>query len=283
MSITKRALLAIPLLVLAALMILVPLGVVRAATTYTTTVEVVGPTNAALSSASVSVYFLNGTKVASGTTNSTGYVQFSLANGTYLFVVSTGKYYIFSLGKVAGTTKITINATKLHYANFTSVPVTTSFTLEKIDNSNVSLSLNTNTTVYGDHNATAAFPASFISFPYEYKLSQVKNATTTVSTGTIFVNFTSANQVVTATYTGTLAYTSPEFLLIVGLILVIIIGGAAYAATHAIFNEAFRYVRSAGVRTKRYVRSVGSEAEHFVRRADNEDVRHYVHRDDDEE
>ena len=153
MSMTKRVLGAFAVFLALAMLLLVPFA--TAATTYTTTIQVVGPTGSAVASAPVYVYFLNGTQVTSGTTNSTGYVQFSLANGTYLVFVKGSHQYYFSLIKVAGTTKAVINGTKLHYVNITSVPVTTSFTL-KPDHSNVSISLNTNATVFGDKNATIA-------------------------------------------------------------------------------------------------------------------------------
>lgn len=264
----RRVLGALAVFMALAMLLFVPLA--GATTTYTTTIQVVNPSNQAVASASVYVYFLNGTKVTSGTTNSTGYVQFALANGTYLvFVKGTHRYY-FALVKVAGTTKAVINGTKLHYVNVTSVPVTTSFTL-KPDNTNVSISLSTNTTVFGDKNATIVFPSSFVSFPYEYKLSQVKNATTTVSTGTIFANLTGANQVVTATYTQSIAFTSPMFLAIIGVIFIIIIAGAWYAGTHAIYNASYRFVRRTGTETKRFVRSVNEE---------DKDRKHYVHRAD---
>ena len=268
MSMVKRVLGALTVFIALAMLLFVPLA--GATTTYTTTIQVVNPSNSAVASAPVYVYFLNGTEVTSGTTNSTGYVQFSLANGTYLVFVKGSHRYYFALVKVAGTTKAVINATKMHYVNITSVPVTTSFTL-KPDHTNVSISLNTNVTVFGDKNATITFPSSFVSFPYEYKLSQVKNATTTVSTGTIFANMTGANQVVTATYTQSIAFTSPMFLAIIGVIVIIIIAGAWYAGTHAIYNASYRFVRRTGTETKRFVRSVNEE---------DKDRKHYVHRSD---
>jgi len=267
MSMVKRVLGALAVFVALAMLLFVPLA--GATTTYTTTLQVVGPTGQAVASAPVYVYFLNGTQVTTGTTNSTGYVQFALANGTYLVFVKGSHRYYFALVKVAGATKAVINATKMHYVNITSVPVTTSFTL-KPDNTNVSISLNTNTTVFGDKNATIVFPSSFISFPYQYKLSSVKNATTTVSTGKIFANMTGANQVVTATYTGSIAFTSPMFLAIVGVILIVIIAGAWYAGTHAIYNASYRFVRRTGTETKRFVRSVNEE---------DKDRKHYVRED----
>jgi hypothetical protein len=268
MSMVKRVLGALAVFMALAMLLFVPIA--GAVTTYTTTILVVNPYNQPVSSAPVYVYFLNGTQVTSGTTNSTGYVQFSLANGTYLVFVKGSHRYYFALIKVAGTTKAVINGTKLHYVNITSVPVTTSFTL-KPDRSNVTISLNTNTTVFGDKNATIVFPSSFVSFPYEYKLSSVKNATTTVSTGTIFANMTGANQVVTATYTGSIAFTSPLFLAIIGVIVIVIIAGAWYAGTHAIYNASYRFVRRTGSETKRFVRSVNEE---------DKDRKHYVHRAD---
>jgi len=267
MSMTRRVLGAFAVFLALAMLLFVPLA--GATTTYTTTIQVVNPSNQAVASAPVYVYFLNGTEVTSGTTNSTGYVQFSLANGTYLVFVKGSHRYYFELIKVAGTTKAVINGTKLHYVNVTSVPVTTSFTL-KPDHSNVSISLNTNATVLGDKNATIVFPSSFVSFPYQYKLSQVKNATTTISTGTIFANLTGANQVVTATYTGSIAFTSPYFLAIIGVIVIVIIAGAWYAGTHAIYNVSHQFVRRTGTDTKRFVRSVEEDRDrkHYVRRED---------------
>jgi hypothetical protein len=268
MSMVKRVLGALTAFLALAMLLFVPFA--TAATTYTTTIEVVSPTGTAVASAPIYVYFLNGTQVASGTTNSTGYAQFSLANGTYLvFVKGTYRYY-FALIKVAGTTKVVINGTKMHYVNITSVPVTTSFTL-KPDHTNVTLTLNTNATVYGDKNATIVFPTSFFSFPYEYKLSSVKNATFTTSTGTIFANLTGANQVVTATYTQSVAFTNPIFLAIIGFIVLLIIVGAVYAGTHAIYNASHQFVRRANAEAKRFVRSVGEE---------DKDRKHYVRRED---
>jgi hypothetical protein len=265
----KRALGALAVFLAMAMLLLMPIA--GAVTTYTTTVQVVSPTGTADASAPIYVYFLNGTQVASGTTNSTGYAQFSLANGTYLVFVKGSHQYYFALIKVAGATKAVINGTKMHYVNITSVPATTSFTL-KPDHSNVSITLNTNTTVYGDKNATIVFPSSFISFPYTYELSSVENATTTLSTGTIFANMTGANQVVTATYTQSIAFTSPYFLAIIGVIIIIIIAGAWYAGTHAIYNASFRFVRRTGTETKGFVRTVNEE---------DKNRKHYVHRSED--
>jgi len=264
MSMTRRVLGAFAVFLALAMLLFVPFA--TATTTYTTTLQVVGPTGSAVASAPVYVYALNGTQVASGTTNSTGYVQFSLANGTYLVFVKGSHQYYFSLIKVAGATKAVINGTKLHYVNVTSVPVTTSFTL-KPDNTNASITLNTNATIYGDKNATIVFPSSFFSFPYMYKLSSVKNATTTVSKGTIFANLTGANQVITATYTGSVAFTSPYFLAIIGVIVLIIIAGAWYAGTHAIYNVSHQFVRRTGTETKRFVRSVEEDRDrkHYVK------------------
>jgi len=261
---TRRVLGAFAVFLALAMLLFVPFA--TATTTYTTTLQVVGPTGSAVASAPVYVYALNGTQVASGTTNSTGYVQFSLANGTYLVFVKGSHQYYFSLIKVAGATKAVINGTKLHYVNVTSVPVTTSFTL-KPDNTNASITLNTNATIYGDKNATIVFPSSFFSFPYMYKLSSVKNATTTVSKGTIFANLTGANQVITATYTGSVAFTSPYFLAIIGVIVIIIIAGAWYAGTHAIYNVSHQFVRRTGTETKRFVRSVEEDRDrkHYVK------------------
>ena len=265
MSMSRKLLGALAFIALALLMM--P-WVAAAATTYTTTIEVVGPTGAAVTSAPVYVYALNGTQVASGTTNSTGYASFALANGTYLVFVKS-KEYFFELIKVHVTTHAVINATKMHYANITSVPASTSFTLVP-DNTKVSISLSTNATVYGDKNATITFPSSFIAFPYIYKLSSVKNATTTLSTGTIFANMTGANQVITATYTSSLAFTSPLFLGIIAVVILIIIVGAWYAGTHAIYNAMYSYVRRAAASRNRFVRTVDSE--------EDKDRKHYVHR-----
>jgi len=268
MSMVKRVLGALTAFLALTILLFVPLA--TAATTYTTTIEVVSPTGTAVASAPVYVYALNGTQVASGTTNSTGYAMLFLPNGTYLVFVKGSHTYYFALIKVAGATNVVINGAKMHYVNITSVPVTTSFTL-KPDHTNVTLTLNTNVTVVGDKNATIFFPTSFFSFPYEYKLSSVKNATTTVSTGTIFANLTGANQVVTATYTQSVAFTNPIFLAIIGFIVLLIIVGAVYAGTHAIYNASHQFVRRANAEAKRFIRSVGEE---------DKDRKHYVRRED---
>jgi len=264
----KRALGVLTAFLALAMLLFVPHA--GAVTTYTTTIRVVNSHNQAVASASVYVYLPNGTLVTSGTTTTAGYVQFSLANGTYLVFVEGSHAYYFALIKVAGLTTAIINATDMHYVNITSVPVVTSFTLRP-DHTNVTISLNTNATVYGDKNATIVFPNSFFSFPYEYKLSSVKNATYTVSTGTIFVNLTGANQVVTATYTQATTFTNPIFLAIIGVIVVLIIAGAWYAGTHAIYNASHQFVRRANAETERFVRSVGEE---------DKDRKHYVRRED---
>ncbi len=260
----RKALSALAVLAIALVALMIPIA--GATTTYTTTIQVVGPTNSALSSATVKIFATNGTMITSGTTNSTGYVTLSLANGTYVALVTGPHYYIFELFKVAGTTKVVINATKLHYVNVTSLPATTSFTA-KLDGL-VPVTFNTNVTIYGDKNATLTFPSSFVSFPYMYKFANVKNATGTYNTSTIFVNMTSANQVVTATYTQSIAFTSPLFMIIVALLLIAVVAGAYFASAHAIFNATFRFVRRTGEsQGKRYVRAVDSpERKHYVRK-----------------
>ena len=267
MSMAKRVLGTLTVFMALAMLLFVPLA--GATTTYTTTIQVVNSHNQPVASASIYVYYLNGTLITSGTTTTAGYAQFSLANGTYLVFVEGSQVYYFALIKVAGTTTAVINATKMHYVNITSVPVTASFTLRP-DHTNVTISLNTNATVYGDKNATIVFPTSFFSFPYEYKLSSVKNATFTTSTGTIFANL-SANQIVTATYTQSVAFTNPIFLAIIGFIVLLIIAGAWYAGTHAIYNASHQFVRRASAEAKRFVRSVGEE---------DKDRKHYVRRED---
>jgi len=89
-------------------------------------------------------------------------------------------------------------------------------------------------------------------------------------TGTIFANLTGANQVVTATYTGSIAFTNPYFLAIIGVIVLVIIAGAWYAGTHAIYNVSHQFVRRTGTETKRFVRSVEEDKDrkHYVRRED---------------
>jgi len=268
MSMVKRVLGALVAFLALTMLLFVPFAT-AATTVYITTIQVVGPTGQVVASAPVYVYFPNGTQVTSSITNSTGYVLFALANGTYLVFVKGSHAYYFALIKVAGTTKVAINGTKMHYVNITSVPVTTSFTL-KPDKTNVTITLNTNTTVFGDKNATIVFPTSFFSFPYEYKLSSVKNATITVSTGTIFANL-SGNQVVTATYTQSVAFTNPIFLAIIGFIVLLIIVGAVYAGSHAIYNASHQFVRRTNAETERFVRSVGEE---------DKDRKHYVRRED---
>ena len=268
MSMVKRVLGTLTVFMALAMLLFVPLA--GATTTYTTTIQVVNSHNQPEASASVYVYYPNGTLITSGTTTTAGYVQFSLANGTYLVFVKGSQVYYFALIKVAGTTTAVINGTKMHYVNITSVPVTASFTLRP-DHTNVTISLNTNATVYGDKNATIVFPTSFFSFPYEYKLSSVKNATFTTSTGTIFANLTGANQVVTATYTQSVAFTNPIFLAIIGFIVLLIIVGAVYAGSHAIYNASHQFVRRATAEAKRFVRSVGEE---------DKERKHYVSRED---
>ncbi len=61
------------------------------------------------------------------------------------------------------------------------------------------------------------------------------------------------------------------FLAIIGVIVIIIIAGAWYAGTHAIYNASYRFVRRTGTETKRFVRSVNEE---------DKDRKHYVHKAD---
>jgi len=90
-------------------------------------------------------------------------------------------------------------------------------------------------------------------------------------TGTITkILVIAANQVVTATYTGSIAFTNPYFLAIIGVIVLVIIAGAWYAGTHAIYNVSHQFVRRTGTETKRFVRSVEEDKDrkHYVRRED---------------
>ncbi|MGC9086928.1 MAG: hypothetical protein ACP5IT_12115 [Thermoproteota archaeon] len=208
---------------------------VLGATTYPLTLTVIGADNKALASATVKIYWPNGTFIASNVTDSTGKTSFALpvANTTYLVVVSSAYYALGTIFYNNKAPSMTFNVSQFVYANITS-KVTNALSGTSVTiNANVSLgdapkyvlTSATNFTVYvpSGKNITAVFPNSVVAFPFKYTLTNLTYITTKVTGNS--VTFVPAKTVVLATYSQSF-YLTLEYwvaIAIVGIIVVAIV------------------------------------------------------------
>jgi len=208
---------------------------VLGATTYPLTLTVVGANNKALASATVKVYWPNGTLIASNVTDSTGKTSFALpqANTTYLVVVSSSYYALGTIFYNNKAPTMTFNISQFVYANITAKVKNLLSGSSVTINANVSLgdapkyvlTHATNFTVFvpSGKNITAVFPSSIIVFPFKYTLANISYDTNPVISNNVTIK--PSKTVVLATYTQSF-YMTLEYwvaVAIVGIIVVAIV------------------------------------------------------------
>jgi hypothetical protein len=256
---------------------------VLGATTYPLTLTVIGANNKALASATVEVYWPNGTLIASNVTDSAGKVGFDLpqANTTYLVVVSSSYYALGIINYSNKAPTMTFNISQFVYANITAKVKNLLSGSSVIINVNVSLgdapkyvlTQATNFTVFvpSGKNITAVFPTSIVAFPFKYTLENLTYGTT-LATGNN-VTFKPRNTVVLATYTQSF-YMTLEYwvaVAIVGIIVVAIVlawfMGGRKTAQHVIEEheeKARKFVHRKANEISKFVSTVEKPTNKFV-------------------
>ena len=249
------------LLVLLAVLLVAPLiGVGTTAVTanpaYKVTLRVIDASGNALTSATVEVFYQGGSKVVSGTTNTTGYFEFEvLSNGTYLVVVYK-EFYILDYFAVSGAdVSKTINLTTGYYKlNASSTPINVGFNMTLGDVSGVTYQgATTNVTVYvpAGSSVTLAFPKEKTEYyVYKYVLDKIKYDYSETTDNTLTLTM-STNREVTAYYTKTFAITLEYWIL---AILVVIIVVSLVVAWRAGAKTAKSMIEEYRERSRKFVR-----------------------------
>jgi len=149
-----------------------------AAPGYTLTILVKDRAGTAVAGASIVLYDLSLKQVASGITNSSGYVEFTdIDNGTYIAYLSWGSNRTFTTITVAGDTSATIDLSAIFRANVTiDAPITDiEYTVEFLYNETVILkkTVKGNALIYSSKNLNITFPKEVAKFPYKYVFKNV--------------------------------------------------------------------------------------------------------------
>jgi hypothetical protein len=256
---------------------------VLGATTYPFTLTVIGADNKALASATVKVYWPNGTLVASNVTDSTGKTSFALPQANVTYVISIASKY-YALSAITYNNKaptMTLNISQFVYANITSrVPNALTGSSVTIK-ANVSLgsipdyvlTAPTNFTIYvpSGNNIAVVFPSTIVSFPFKYTLANLTYGTTVVSGNN--VTFAPNKTLVLATYTQAF-YMTLEYwvaVAIVGIIVVAIVlawfmGGrkTAYHIIEEHEEKARKFVHRKANEISKFVSTVEKPTNKFV-------------------
>ncbi len=180
------------------------LPVTHAQTTYTLTLTVVGADNKPLTGVTVYLYDTDGNQW-SAETDANGIAKFTVKNGTYLVFVKAS-YAILTTVTVAGDTSATINASAMHHANLTSVPVSVTATVTA-NGFPVQFKLDTNVTIYSDEIINVSFPKEVVKLPYKYVLDRIEYDGTTTNESSVSLDLSTKDYSVVAHYTQTFAVT----------------------------------------------------------------------------
>lgn len=239
---------------------------VSAAPSYKMPIRVLDKDGDALASATVTVWFVNGTKVGSGTTNSTGWVVIDIGGaGDYVIFVQKGYDALTRVTFDPATNKnVTMNLKDYHWVNITAVCNASSISkpeiVVKYGIPNVKLWLiaktNRSVLVYNGLPILFNYPASVFAFPYRYNLTlltangeEIENNMTIISINDDYeiVGFYSQE-----------FYLSLETWAIIGIVVIIIIAIALVAVTgrktvKAIIDEAVDNSRRFVKRKKTFV------------------------------
>lgn len=205
------------MLILLLLTILLPLNRVLAEPGYPLTITVKDPEGGNLASATVTLYYINGTKITSGTTNSTGMVNLEMPVSTANIIIAIEKGFIsltpysYNSSQSTQTTvdlstynQVTIDATYEKSPLLGSPKALVS--IELVGTEYVS-KISANGTLYVGNNVQikVAYPESIIAFPYKYNLTEIKvngvkvnnNSTVTINSDTSIVGIYSAHYYLT--------------------------------------------------------------------------------------
>jgi len=250
----KKGILAVA--VLSALLLLMSVCA-AASPAYKVTLRVIDPDNNPLASATVEVFYETGSKVAEGTTNSTGYFEFEvLSNGTYVVVVSKEFYAVDSFDVAGADVTKTMNLSTGYYkADIGSTPITVTFNISLTDVPDVVYQPSTNVTFYipAGESIELEFPKEKTEYyVYKYVLDKIKYDYSETTENTITLTMNTDKQV-TAYYTKTFAITLEYWvvaLLVVVIVVALFIAWRAGAAAAREMIEEYREKSRKFVRRK---------------------------------
>jgi len=205
---------------LAILMVAMLMIPVASAETYTVTVTVVGPDKNRVAGATVTLIDSAGNKY-SNTTDSSGVTKISVPAGTYLVVVKAPSYYILSSVTVSASSSVTVDASSMHKAVISSVPISVDVSVN-LTNVKIATSISTNATVYAPSTVGVVFPSEVAKFPFRYVFV---NATyDSASTNKTSISLDMAKDYTVVAYYSQQFYIALPSWLIIVLIVVIILG-----------------------------------------------------------
>jgi len=199
-------------------MLVIP--VASAETTYTVTVTVVGPDRNPVASATVTFIDSAGNKY-SNTTDSSGVTKISVPAGTYLIVVKASSYYILSSATISASSSVRVDASAMHKADISSVPVSVDISVE-LTSVKISTSISTNATVYAPSTISITFPSEVMKFPFRYVFVNATYDSTSTNETTISLDM-AKDYAVVAHYSQQFFIALPSWLVIV-LIVIIVLG-----------------------------------------------------------
>jgi len=145
---------------------------VAGATAYTANLTIVGADGNPLKGAEVILYDEQGRQYK-GTTDKNGVASIEVPdNGTYLVEVKAGNYIIVDCVHVEGDTSKSIDASKMHYVNITSTPVSVDVSIQ-CGVLETMLNVTTNITVYASSTLKITYPEEVTKLPYTYVLQKI--------------------------------------------------------------------------------------------------------------
>jgi hypothetical protein len=224
------------LLVLALLAITLPVS--AAEKTYPMRITITGPDGDPLATATVTVYFVNGTKVGTNTTTSTGRTTIYVKeDGTYLIYIQKGFSAVNITNYATTSPNITISLADYCQANITaSLPKVLLFPAPKVNvkylpgDANVWLTAVANETVYvpKDFSITISYPENITGLLYRYVLSNI-TANGALVDNNSSLSISEDTEIIGA-YTSSY-YLSTEQMILIGIAIVIIAAVAVVAVT----------------------------------------------------
>jgi len=242
-------------LLAALLAVVLLLPILHASPAYTVTLTVTGADGSPLASATVEVYYQDGTRVASGATDSSGRYQFDVtSNGTYLVVVSKA-YYVLDHFAVNGNNvaKSIDLTTGYHKLNVTSTPVIAGFNVTLAAVSGVTYGgASTNATIFipAGEGVTVALPKEIRQLIFKYTLEKIVYDSTETTQNSVTLTM-DADKVVTAHYTRGFAITLENWMIAV---LIVIIAVAIAVVWRAGAKTAKDMVEEYRERSRKFVR-----------------------------
>jgi len=209
------------------------LGTLAFASPTEVTIVVKDETGSAVEGVLVQVFDSEGTKVAEGTTNSSGMVVLDLPNATLTFFVkyAEGKYAIYTIPYYT-TTTITIDASTMNYASITTdATVTITVTVVPLSNNATKVEFPINATLYAFESVNVTFPKEVIKAPFvvERLVNIVVNGTE-YTENIVSLDLSLGNYEVTAHYERyyTFTWTLETFLILAFATIVIVLIAVAF-------------------------------------------------------